>query len=87
MTNRPHNLFLTTSEAKLIRILFSSFHRVILMYFFLPETENRSLEDIEFFFSDRNRKITDVHIRKNAARDNYLAKQKALEASEVKHQS
>lgn len=28
----------------------------------MPETENRTLEDIEQFFSDRKRKLTDIHI-------------------------
>lgn len=34
------------------------------MYFLLPETENRTLEDIELHFSDNNRKLTDIRIRK-----------------------
>lgn len=29
----------------------------------LPETEQRSLEDIELHFSDNNRSITDINIR------------------------
>lgn len=32
------------------------------MYFILPETENRTIEDIENYFSNRKRKITDIHI-------------------------
>lgn len=35
---------------------------LILMYNILPETENRSLEDIETHFSDDSKKITDWHI-------------------------
>ena len=35
------------------------------MYFLIPETENRTLEDIELHFSDNNRKITDIKIAKN----------------------
>lgn len=36
------------------------------MYKVLPETENRSLEDIELHFSDNTRKITDRHIHKSS---------------------
>lgn len=61
------------------------YYRVIVMYFYLPETENRSLEDIEHFFSDRSRKMTDIKIHKNAAREHYLAKHKALDATEEKY--
>uniref|UniRef100_A0AAG5D5T8 Major facilitator superfamily (MFS) profile domain-containing protein n=1 Tax=Anopheles atroparvus TaxID=41427 RepID=A0AAG5D5T8_ANOAO len=32
------------------------------VYFFLPETEKRTLEDIELYFSDNKRKLTDIHI-------------------------
>lgn len=38
----------------------------ITMYFTLPETENCKLEEIELHFSDNSRKITDIHIRRNA---------------------
>lgn len=34
------------------------------MYFILPETENRTLEDIELHFSDNNKKMTDRKIHK-----------------------
>lgn len=34
------------------------------MYFLLPETENRTLEDIELHFSDNKRKLTDIRIRR-----------------------
>lgn len=40
------------------------------MYFLLPETENRTLEDIELHFSDNKRKLTDIYIRKGAAANN-----------------
>lgn len=39
----------------------------IAMYFTLPETEQRSLEDIERHFSDHSRSITDIHIKINSA--------------------
>ena len=35
---------------------------LILTYNILPETENRSLEDIEFHFADNSRKITERKI-------------------------
>lgn len=35
----------------------------------MPETEGRTLEDIEIHFSDNTKKITDIHIPK--ARKNY----------------
>lgn len=35
---------------------------LILMYNILPETENRSFEDIELHFSDESKKITDWYI-------------------------
>lgn len=34
------------------------------MYNILPETESRSLEDIELHFSDDSKKLTDRQIRK-----------------------
>ncbi|XP_031636109.1 facilitated trehalose transporter Tret1-like [Contarinia nasturtii] len=39
---------------------------LILTYNILPETENRSLEDIELHFSDNSKKITDRKIAKRA---------------------
>lgn len=36
----------------------------ILMYSILPETEGRTLEDIELHFSDRTKKLTDHKISK-----------------------
>lgn len=32
------------------------------MYLTLPETEGRTLEDIESYFSDRKRKLNDINI-------------------------
>lgn len=40
------------------------------MYYLLPETENRTLEDIELHFSDNSRKMTDIYIKKNSAKNN-----------------
>lgn len=37
---------------------------LILMYYVLPETENRTLEDIELHFSDNSKKFTDRNIPK-----------------------
>ncbi|XP_031639255.1 facilitated trehalose transporter Tret1-like [Contarinia nasturtii] len=36
---------------------------LITMYFILPETENRSLEDIELHYSDNSKGIADINIR------------------------
>lgn len=47
-------------------ILFGLFPcSLIVMYFILPETEQRSLEDIELHFIDNTKNITDVHIPMN----------------------
>lgn len=35
------------------------------MYKFLPETERRTLEEIELHFSDNSKKLSDIKIRKN----------------------
>lgn len=37
---------------------------LVSMYFILPETEGRTLEDIELHFSDNSKKITDRRIVK-----------------------
>lgn len=47
-----------------------SFFGVIVAYFILPETEGRTLEDIELHFSVNSRKLTDRKIEKNAAGKN-----------------
>jgi hypothetical protein len=39
----------------------------VYIYFFLPETERRTLEDIEIHFSDNKRKLTDIKIKKQGA--------------------
>lgn len=33
-----------------------------MMFFILPETEKRSLEDIELHYADDSKRITDIHI-------------------------
>lgn len=35
------------------------------IYKFLPETERRTLEEIELHFSDNDKKLSDIKIRKN----------------------
>ena len=42
----------------------SIFLGFILMYKILPETENRTLEDIEMHFADKTKKLTDIKILK-----------------------
>jgi hypothetical protein len=37
------------------------------IYFYLPETERRTLEDIELHFSDNNKKFSDKKIPKNSS--------------------
>lgn len=39
-------------------------------FYIIPETENRSLEDIEMHFSDKKRKFFDRKIQMNAAEMN-----------------
>lgn len=38
---------------------------LIYIYMFLPETERRTLEEIELHFSDNEKKMSDIKIRKN----------------------
>lgn len=35
------------------------------MYFILPETEGRSLQDIELHYSDDSKTLTDIHIKQS----------------------
>lgn len=41
----------------------------IVMYLILPETEGRSLEDIEIHFSDNTRRFTDIKIHKHVKQE------------------
>lgn len=49
------------------------------MYKILPETENRTLEDIELHFSDNSRKLTDRHIYKS--KSSTMKKSKDIESN------
>jgi hypothetical protein len=48
-------------------ILYATMNIAGLFYIFmyLPETERRTLEEIELHFSDNNKKLSDIKIRKN----------------------
>lgn len=58
----------------------SIFLGIILMYKILPETENRTLEDIEMHFADKTKKLTDIKILK---RDNSQNKEHKKADSKV----
>lgn len=47
----------------------------VFIFIFVPETERRTLEDIEIHFSDNNRKMTDRKIKKNTSFDDILSAQ------------
>lgn len=49
----------------------------VFIFLFVPETERRTLEDIEVHFSDNKRKITDRKIQKNTSFDDILNAQNA----------
>lgn len=55
---------------------------LILMYKILPETENRTLEDIEMHFADESKKITDHKIPKKSKQSQQMQR-KAIESNEV----
>lgn len=48
---------------------FFFFRSLIVTYNTLPETEGRTLEDIEVHFSDNQKKFTDRNIMKNVAKE------------------
>lgn len=51
---------------------------LVLMYFILPETEGRTLEDIELHFADESTKITDWKIIKVVAKNRGSEEKKLL---------
>lgn len=55
----------------------------ILMYNILPETEGRSLADIEMHFSDKSKKLTDHKIPKSKISNN----RDACDVNEMKNRS
>uniref|UniRef100_A0A182NQQ7 Major facilitator superfamily (MFS) profile domain-containing protein n=1 Tax=Anopheles dirus TaxID=7168 RepID=A0A182NQQ7_9DIPT len=54
------------------------------VYFFLPETEKRTLEDIELYFSDNNRKLTDIYIPRRNRDEEMVAVVKVAEKATEK---
>lgn len=60
-TYYPLETSLSMPGISLVNCLISAFG-LILMYKIMPETENRSLEDIEAHFSDRSKSLTDRKI-------------------------
>lgn len=48
-----------------INFTFTFIFRTIVMYFIMPETEGRSLAEIELHYSDNTKGITDIYIHKN----------------------
>lgn len=52
----------------------TTFFRLLVMVFILPETEGRTMEEIEMHFADNNRKITDINIREIPRGDPKLVK-------------
>lgn len=55
---------------------------LVYIYLFLPETERRTLEEIELHFSDNNKKLSDIKIRKNV---NMAAVKKEKESNGVEN--
>ncbi|XP_055387594.1 facilitated trehalose transporter Tret1-like isoform X2 [Condylostylus longicornis] len=58
---------------------------LVFVYFILPETENRTLEDIEYHFSDNDRKLTDIKIAKNAIKETNGNRNNNLEKTVIKN--
>lgn len=52
------------------------------IYMFLPETERRTLEEIELHFSDNSKKLSDINIKKNV---NMSAVKKEIESKGVEN--
>lgn len=44
-------------------------YRLIILYLTMPETEGRTLEDIETYFGDEQRKFNDIKIPKRLNED------------------
>lgn len=65
-TKTYYNLETTLSLSGMITI-YAILDIVGLIYIFkfLPETERRTLEEIELHFSDNSKKLSDIKIRKN----------------------
>lgn len=47
-------------------VTYNARHRFVLQYLVLPETEGHTLEEIELYFSDKQRGLTDRRIRSAA---------------------
>lgn len=59
-------------KSKSLTLRFSIYlFRFVVMYLILPETEGRSLEDIELHFSDNTKQFTDIDIHKNTNTQNH----------------
>lgn len=46
----------------LYKVYFLNLYSFIVAYFILPETENRTLEEIELHFSDNSKSLIDINI-------------------------
>lgn len=65
-TKTYYNLETSLSLFGLLTIYaFFDIFGLIYIYKYLPETERRTLEEIELHFSDNSKKLSDIKIRKN----------------------